>query len=114
MKNGFSISFICILLILVGVVIDEVPISVSELYFSLLEFINTHIKPLFFILVTYLTITLSIKKLGHDVKVYYTVKGSSYLPSQISSVILMNAKDKPVIITELLVQFPDNQAMKLK
>lgn len=26
----------------------------------------------------------------------------------------MNAKDKPVIITELLVQFPDNQAMKLK
>lgn len=114
MKNGVSISFICILLILVGVVIDEVPISVSELYFSLLEFINTHIKPLFFILVTYLTITLSIKKLGHDVKVYYTVKGSSYLPAQISSVILMNAKDKPVIVTELLVQFPDNQAMKLK
>ena len=106
--------FICILLIFSGIIISDALPSVLDGSQSMLHIIDKYIRPIFFLLATSLTIYLGSKKICNDVRVNFTVNGSSYLPAQIISLVLMNQKDKPVIIQEILVQFPDSRAMVLK
>ncbi|MDN3487427.1 hypothetical protein QL989_18980 [Pseudoalteromonas sp. APC 3224] len=115
MKN-LKMIFVCILLIFVGVILSDALPSVLDGSQSILCIIDKYLKPVFFLLATSLTIHLGYKKISNDVRVNFALNdpSSSYLPAQITSLVLMNQKDKPVSIQEILVQFPDSRAMVLK
>ncbi|MBB1424271.1 hypothetical protein H5200_20465 [Pseudoalteromonas sp. SG43-7] len=110
--NIFNI-FICLLLILIGAIIDEVPSILSGGYSALLDIINTHLKPFFFILATYLTIRLGLKKFGNEVLATCTITSEYFKPDYISSVVLTNCKDKPLVIKSILAEFKDNSHIEL-
>lgn len=110
--NIFNI-FICLLLILIGAIIDEVPSILSGGYSALLDIINTHLKPFFFILATYLTIRLGLKKFGNEVLATCTITSEYFKPDYISSVVLTNCKDKPIVIKSILAEFKDNSHIEL-
>ncbi|MFK3858585.1 hypothetical protein [Pseudoalteromonas rhizosphaerae] len=110
--NIFNI-FICLLLILIGAIIDEIPSILSGGYSALLDIINTHLKPFFFILATYLTIRLGLKKFGNEVLATCTITSEYFKPDYISSVVLTNCKDKPLVIKSILAEFKDNSHIEL-
>jgi len=115
MQNTIIFKIVtCLLLILIGIIVDEVPMTISTIYSGLLGVINTNLKPLLFLFGTFLAIKLSLRKIGNDVRVNFTLNNPGYLPKQIISIVLMNQKDIPIIIQKILVQFPDNRAIVLK
>ncbi|GAA62216.1 hypothetical protein P20652_4120 [Pseudoalteromonas sp. BSi20652] len=104
---------ICLLLILIGTIIDEIPSILSGGYTALLDIINTHFKPFFFILATYLTIRLGLKKFGNEVLATCTITSEYFKPDYISSVVLTNCKDKPLVIKSILAEFKGNSHLEL-
>ncbi|WP_324737984.1 hypothetical protein VOI46_09505 [Pseudoalteromonas sp. CuT4-3] len=112
MKN-LKMIFVCILLIFVGVILSDALPSVLDGSQSILHIMDKYLKPIFFLLATSFTIYLGYQKIGNKVKATYTVKSERFRPCYISSVVLTNCKDKPLIVKSILAELPDNKHVSL-
>ncbi|MEQ3511948.1 hypothetical protein ABMY35_01065 [Pseudoalteromonas sp. BZB3] len=115
--SKLEIFAVCVLLIMTGAIISDVPFLEFFKGANLKEIIESFdffIKPFFFLIATSLGIYLSYKKVGLDVKASFSTLAGQGLPMHVTDVTLLNDKDKTVIITRLYLLLETGEKLVLK
>lgn len=115
-KDLFTIS-VCLLLICLGIIIDDIPIATGYLFSAfpeLFAWLDTFIRPIFFFVASILAIILAVKKLSINVKALFSIKGHTVYGPHIYEVTLINKKDSNLIIYSIDLELPSKQIVELR
>ncbi|MCG7551950.1 hypothetical protein [Pseudoalteromonas sp. Of11M-6] len=114
-RDGFT-AFILIMVIFVGMIIDEVPKFLYFLFGNVPESIvlfDTYGRPFIYIFATYLAVKLGLKKDRQKISALFSTRVDPFYSPRIEQVTLTNEQDANVLIGSIDVKLPNGQCFIL-